>query len=142
MGTTSLQYAAVQLNGARRYSIAEYVAKHARGRFKLLIADEAHEFKSKSSDRGVAFHQLVTAAKQTLTLTGTFFGGKSTSIFWLLHRLNAGVRRDFAFHDENGGRGWRSARIHRGAGAMMTRMKMACIRETGATATRRRNNRA
>jgi hypothetical protein len=48
----------------------------------------------------VAFHQLVTAAKQTLTLTGTFFGGKSTSIFWLLHRLNAGVRRDFAFHDE------------------------------------------
>jgi len=87
-------------NGARRYSIAEYVAKHARGRFKLLIADEVHEFKSKSSDRGVAFHQLVTAAKQTLTLTGTFFGGKSTSIFWLLHRLNAGVRRDFAFHDE------------------------------------------
>jgi hypothetical protein len=87
-------------NGARRYSIAEYVAKHARGSFKLLIADEAHEFKSKASDRGVAFHQLVTAAKQTLTLTGTFFGGKSTSIFWLLHRLNAGVRRDFAFHDE------------------------------------------
>lgn len=87
-------------NGARRYSIAEYVAKHARGSFKLLIADEAHEFKSKASDRGVAFHQLVTAAKQTLTLTGTFFGGKSTSIFWLLHRLNAGVRHDFAFHDE------------------------------------------
>ena len=38
--------------------------------------------------------------KWTLTLTGTFFGGKSTSIFWLLHRLNHGVRRDFAFHDE------------------------------------------
>jgi hypothetical protein len=35
-----------------------------------------------------------------LTLTGTFFGGKSTSIFWLLHRLNAGVRKDFAFNDE------------------------------------------
>ncbi|TLN19865.1 DEAD/DEAH box helicase, partial [bacterium] len=87
-------------NGARRYSIAEYIAKHAQGDFKLLVADEAHQFKSKSSDRGVAFHQLVTAAKQTLTLTGTFFGGKSTSIFWLLHRLNHGVRHDFAFHDE------------------------------------------
>ncbi len=35
-----------------------------------------------------------------MTLTGTFFGGRSTSIFWLLHRLNAGVRRDFAFQDE------------------------------------------
>jgi len=86
--------------GARRHSIADYIAKHAQGKFKLLIADESHQFKSKSSDRGVAFHQLITAAKWTLTLTGTFFGGKSTSIFWLLHRLNHGVRRDFAFHDE------------------------------------------
>ena len=89
-----------EFNGARRYSIAEYIAKHAAGQFKLLIGDEVHQFKSKSSDRGVAFHQLVTAAKWTLTLTGTFFGGKSSSIFWLLHRLNHGVRRDFAFHDE------------------------------------------
>ncbi|PKN94289.1 MAG: hypothetical protein CVU43_24660, partial [Chloroflexi bacterium HGW-Chloroflexi-5] len=89
-----------EFNGARRHSISEYIAKHAKGSFKLLIADEVHQFKSKSSDRGVAFHQLVTSTKWTLTLTGTFFGGKSTSIFWLLHRLNHGVRRDFAFHDE------------------------------------------
>ena len=89
-----------EFNGARRHSISEYITKHAKGAFKLLIADEVHQFKSKSSDRGIAFHQLVTAAKWTLTLTGTFFGGKSTSIFWLLHRLNHGVRRDFAFHDE------------------------------------------
>jgi len=64
------------------------------------VADESHQFKGKASDRGVAFHQLVTAARATLTLPGTFFGGKSTSIFWLLHRLNHGVRRDFAFHEE------------------------------------------
>lgn len=89
-----------EFNGARRYSIADYIAKQAKGSFKLLIADEAHQFKSKSSDRGVAFHQLVTATQWTLTLTGTFFGGKSTSIFWLLHRLNHGVRQDFTFHDE------------------------------------------
>jgi hypothetical protein len=89
-----------EFNGARRHGISEYITQHARGAFKLLIADEIHQYKSKSSDRGVAFHQLVTAAKWTLTLTGTFFGGKSTSIFWLLHRLNHGVRRDFAFHDE------------------------------------------
>jgi hypothetical protein len=89
-----------EFNGTRRHSISEYITKHAKGSFKLLIADEVHQFKSKSSDRGVAFHQLVTSTKWTLTLTGTFFGGKSTSIFWLLHRLNHGVRRDFAFHDE------------------------------------------
>lgn len=89
-----------QFGGARRHAIADYIAKQAKGEFKLLVGDEVHQFKSKSSDRGVAFHQLVTACDQTLTLTGTFFGGKSTSIFWLLHRLNSGVRRDFGFNDE------------------------------------------
>jgi len=83
-----------------RWAIADYITKHARGEFKLLIADECHKFQAKASDQGVAFHQLVKATKYTLTLTGTFFGGKSTSIFWLLHRLNSGVRRDFAFNDE------------------------------------------
>jgi len=68
-----------EFTGARRHSIAEYIAKHARGAFKLLIADEVHQFQAKASDRGVAFHQLVTACKSTLTLTGTFFGGKSAS---------------------------------------------------------------
>jgi len=84
----------------RRWAIADYIAKHAKGEFKLLIADELHQFAAKASDRGVAFHQLVEATKYALTLTGTFFGGKSTSIFWLLHRLNAGVRKDFSFNDE------------------------------------------
>lgn len=99
-GTRSCDTPLFTFSGARRHSIADYIAKHAHGEFKLLVADEVHQFKSKSSDRGVAFHQLITATKWTLTLTGTFFGGKSTSIFWLLHRLNHGVRRDFAFHDE------------------------------------------
>lgn len=84
----------------RRFSIAEYIAKQCKGRFKILVADEFHQMKGKSSDRGIAFHQLATACNATLTLTGTFFGGKSTSIFWLLHRLNHDVRRDFAFNDE------------------------------------------
>ena len=84
----------------RRWAIAEYIAKHAKGVFKLLITDEVHEAQAKASDRAIAFHQLVTSVKYNLTLTGTFFGGKSSSIFWLMHRLNAGVRKDFAFNDE------------------------------------------
>jgi superfamily II DNA or RNA helicase len=84
----------------RRWAIADYIAKHAKGEFKLLITDEVHQMAAKASDRGIAFHQLVGATKCTLTLTGTFFGGKSTSIFWLLHRLNASVRKDFTFNDE------------------------------------------
>jgi hypothetical protein len=99
-GTRPCNTPLFRFSGARRWSLAEYIAKHAKGAFKLLCADESHEYKGKSSDRGIAFHQLITACQSTLTLTGTFFGGRSTSIFWLLHRLNAGVRHDFAFHDE------------------------------------------
>lgn len=84
----------------RRYSIAEYIKRKRKGAFKLVIGDEIHQFKGKSSDRGVAFHQLVTSSKMTIALTGTFFGGRSTSIFWLLHRLNHDVRQEFAFSDE------------------------------------------
>ncbi len=89
-----------ELGGIRRWSLAEYIAKHEKGSFAMLVADEVHEFQAKSSDRGVAFHQLVKASRKTMTLTGTFFGGRSTSIFWLLYRLSGQVRQDFRFDDE------------------------------------------
>ena len=41
-----------------------------------VLVHNCHQFKSKSSDRGIAFHQLVEATQYTLTLTGTFFGGR------------------------------------------------------------------
>lgn len=85
----------------RRWPLAEYISAKCRGFFRVLIADEAHEYKGKDSDRGLAFHKLVNATKYQLALTGTFFGGKSTSIFWLLHRLRMGaVHRDFSYTDE------------------------------------------
>ncbi len=103
-----------------------------------VLVHNCHQFKSKSSDRGIAFHQLIGATKYTLTLTGTFFGGKSTSIFWLLHRLNAGVRKDFAFNDEK-----RWARLY---GVLeMTRQKKRATEdddEDGFTGNRRYQNQA
>jgi len=122
----------------RRWAIAEYIAKHAKGLFKMLIGDELHEYKSKASDRGIAFHQLVASTKYTLTLTGTFFGGRSTSIFWLLHRLNASVRKDFAFNDEK-----RWARLY-GVLEMTRKSKRATEDgdEDGFTGNRRYQNQA
>jgi hypothetical protein len=86
--------------GDQRYPIADYIFKHAKFRFKMLIADEVHKFKGKSSDRGIAYHQLVQSVQYTINLTGTFFGGPSTSIFWLLQRNDPKVSSDFDFHDE------------------------------------------
>lgn len=122
----------------RRWAIAEYIAKHAKGAFKILIGDELHEYKSKASDRGIAFHQLVASTKYTLTLTGTFFGGRSTSIFWLLHRLNVSVRKDFAFNDEK-----RWARLY-GVLEMTRQSKRANEdnEEDGFTGNRRYQNQA
>ena len=86
--------------GDKRYPIADYIFRHAKFRFNMLIADEVHKFKGKSSDRGIAYHQLVQSVRYTINLTGTFFGGPSTSIFWLLQRNDPKVSRDFDFHDE------------------------------------------
>lgn len=86
--------------GDQRFPIADYIFRHAKFRFKMMIADEVHKFKGKSSDRGIAYHQLVQSVRYTINLTGTFFGGPSTSIFWLLQRNDPGVSSDFDFHDE------------------------------------------
>jgi len=102
-----------------------------------VLVHNCHEFKSKSSDRGIAFHQLIGATKYTLTLTGTFFGGKSTSIFWLLHRLNAGVRQDFVFNDEN-----RWARLYGVLETTRQKKRQQDDDEDGFTGNRRYQNQA
>jgi len=86
----------------RRWSIAEYIKSQVpRGFFKMLIADEVHEYRSKRSDRGVAFHQLIGATRYQLALTGTVYGGRSTSIFNLMYRLDFGdTVQDFRFNGE------------------------------------------
>jgi hypothetical protein len=85
----------------RRWPIADYIADHGQGVFKVLVCDEVHEYKSKDSDRGLAFHRLAGAVKYRVALSGTTYGGKATSLFWLLHRLRIGnVHRDFQYDDE------------------------------------------
>ena len=83
----------------RRMSPAEYILKHCHHEFGTYIADEVHQFKGETSDRGIAFQQMVKAVKNTITLTGTFFGGNSSSIFYLMHRLDPSVRDDFRFDE-------------------------------------------
>lgn len=82
-----------------RYPIADYIAKKYPDFFELAIVDEVHEMKAQSSDRGHAFGVLAGAAKRTLGMTGTLFGGMATSLFYLLHRLDHRVRDDFAWSD-------------------------------------------
>jgi len=89
-----------QKTGLRRWPLSHYLRTKLKGFFKVLIADEFHLFKGKSTDQSGSYHDLVMATKYTINLTGTLFGGKSTDLFWLRYRIDSGVRRDFDFHDE------------------------------------------
>ena len=84
----------------RRWPIADYLRQQHRHVFKLLIADEVHQYRSKDSDWGRAFHHLLTATQYHLGLTGTVYGGKSTSVFYLFYRLFPQVRTLFPFSGE------------------------------------------
>ncbi|MCL4499040.1 MAG: hypothetical protein M1335_02190, partial [Chloroflexi bacterium] len=91
-----------ETNGTRvtqRYPIADFIARRHRGFFKLLIADEVHQMKGQSTDQGYALGSLVRACDKTLALTGTIFGGRSTSLFFLLHRLSPRVRTQFKWNE-------------------------------------------
>jgi len=82
-----------------RYPIADYIARRYPGFFKLLIADEVHQAKGQSTDQGYAFGALARCCAKTLALTGTIYGGKATSLFFLLYRLLPQVRVEFKWTD-------------------------------------------
>ncbi len=70
-----------------RWPIGDFLARRFRGRIDLFISDEVHQNKSQSTDQGYAFGSLIQAARHTLALTGTIFGGTASSVFFLWHRL-------------------------------------------------------
>jgi len=89
-----------EVSSLRRVAAAEYIKKKARHVFGLCLADEIHKCKAKGTGTGWVLTVLNNATRWTIGLTGTLFGGYSTSIFWLLYRLAAEVRREFGFNDE------------------------------------------
>ena len=86
-------------HGSARFPIADYIARRYRGFFKLLFSDEVHQLKGQSTDQGYAFGSLIRVCDKTLALTGTLFGGRATSLFFLLHRLSPQVRERFGWSD-------------------------------------------
>jgi len=84
----------------RREAAASYIAKKAKKKFGLMLMDEIHKAKAKGTGVGQTLTLLSNAIPYTVGLTGTLFGGYSTSIFWLLYRLAPEVRQEFGFNDE------------------------------------------
>ncbi len=89
-----------EYSGLRRASGIALLKKKGRGFFKTAILDELHKAKSKGTGVGHVMAVLAGICKYKIGLTGTLFGGYSTSIFWLLYRILASVRANYGFEAE------------------------------------------
>lgn len=83
-----------------RWPLATYIYERYRGRADVFVADEVHQYKGAGSDRGYAYAKLVLAAKKHVALTGTIYGGKASTLFYLLYRMSPEFRREYGFNDE------------------------------------------
>ena len=87
-------------SGPARYPLSDYVKRHMKGFFDLLIGDEVHEFKARGSAQGIAAGVLADACGKSLSLTGTLLGGYASTIFHLLYRFSPEIRTEFGRSDE------------------------------------------
>ena len=80
-----------------RYPLATYIKRHY-GRGKMIdvaIIDEAHQYKGESSSRGHAYARIILSSRKYLAMTGTIYGGKVSTLFYLLFRLSKEFRRNW-----------------------------------------------
>ncbi len=87
-----------------RYPLAEYIKRKYKNRIDLLVVDEVHMLKGGDTDRGYALHRLASSSKMSLALTGTIFGGYSSTLFHILWRTARRVRRKYINQEQNGRR--------------------------------------
>jgi len=87
-------------SGVRRFAISDFIKKYMKGRFDLVVFDEVHEYKARGSAQGLAAAGIARAAKKILALTGTLFGGYSTTLFHLLYRFTPELKNQFGHNEE------------------------------------------
>lgn len=87
----------------RRYSPALFIKKHLHRFFDYLIVDESHDMKGADTVQADAMGFLSSAAKKTLTLTGTLVGGYAWHVRTTLFRVGAArslVEQNLGWKDE------------------------------------------
>ncbi len=62
----------------------------------VLVAN-CHEYKGRGSAQGYAAGILASACKRSLAMTGTLFGGYSSTLFHLLYRLSSTFKKDYEY---------------------------------------------
>ncbi|MCI0395986.1 MAG: DUF6094 domain-containing protein [Chloroflexi bacterium] len=127
------------LFGYGKAPLAGYIKKRARGRLDLLIVDEVHQYKGIDSDQGYAAHHLAQAAEKVVALTGTIYGGKASSLFYLLFRLSPEMQATYVDPAESGQRRLRS-RDWVSAYGILQRIETVTLDEDGRQTANSRSN--
>lgn len=97
-GEPLFQYTPITAKGTKRWPLASYI--HGRyARQYTLVVDEAHQHAKGETDQARAVHQLMSGARKILMMTGTLYGGRASSIFHLLYRLDPSFRRTYKHTD-------------------------------------------
>jgi superfamily II DNA or RNA helicase len=82
--------------------IADYIKKKYPLRIDLTIFDEIQKLKGGHSDQGMALARLAKASRHSLSMTGTIYGGKASTIFHILYRTDDKMRRDYTDEQATG----------------------------------------
>lgn len=88
-------YTALSAKGTKRWPLARYIAQRYARQY-IVIADESHQYQNASA-QGHAMLHLTSASKKVLAMTGTIYGGRASSIFFMLYMLNYNFRKMYKF---------------------------------------------
>lgn len=89
-------YTSLSAKGTKRWPLARYIAQRYARQY-MVIADECHQFSHSNSAQSSAMLHLTSASKKVLAMTGTIYGGRASSIFFLLFMLNYNFRKMYKF---------------------------------------------
>ena len=84
-----------------RIALSEYIKKKVKNFFDLFIGDEIHEYKAGDSGQGIAAGNIAQHCGRSLALTGTYMGGYSSSLFYLLYRFHPDFRNSYSYSSIN-----------------------------------------
>jgi SNF2 family DNA or RNA helicase len=85
-----------QVTPPRREPLARTLKrKLPRNFFRLLVLDEAHEYKGAGSAQGLTAAGLISWVGKVLLLTGTLFGGYASNLYHLLARTTPDLREEY-----------------------------------------------
>ena len=125
--------------GYGKVPLASYIKKRGQGKLDLLLVDEVHQYKGFDSDQGYAMHHLAQAAEKVVALTGTIYGGKASSLFYLLFRLAPEMGRVYVDPEATGQRRLRS-RDWVSAYGILQRIETITLDEDGRQTANSRSN--